>query len=224
MRRTARLLTGTALAVAAAGLGAAPVYGGDTGSLEVFPSSAVPGADVTVNTAACGSDGTANGDADAVGGGTFTLAASAHEQDAIGQFRVPPSAQPGTYEIVATCSHGRMGHRRPDGDPGLHPRGDRAARACEHGCRRRAGPRPRTDRGGSGGAGRRRRGRYLAPASPGERRRDLTDILRCPSAGTAAPPSPWPDAPRGPEREGTGTVSTPPAAGPRPVPAPERNP
>ncbi|WP_328555682.1 MULTISPECIES: hypothetical protein [unclassified Streptomyces] len=107
MRRTARLLTGTALAVAAAGLGAAPVYGGDTGSLEVFPSSAVPGADVTVNTAACGSDGTANGDADAVGGGTFTLAASAHEQDAIGQFRVPPSAQPGTYEIVATCSHGR---------------------------------------------------------------------------------------------------------------------
>ncbi|MCX4991086.1 MULTISPECIES: hypothetical protein [unclassified Streptomyces] len=107
MRRTARLMTGTALAVAAAGLAAAPVYGGDTGSLEVFPSAVVPGAEVTVNTAACGSDGTANGDAGAVGGGTFTLAASAHEQDAIGQFRVPPSAQPGTYEIVARCSHGR---------------------------------------------------------------------------------------------------------------------
>ncbi|MGW1064442.1 hypothetical protein ACWD4F_08025 [Streptomyces aureus] len=107
MRRTARLLTGTALAVAAAGLAAAPVYGGDTGSLEVYPSSVVPGADVTVNTAACGSDGTASGDADAVGGGTFTLAASAHEHEAIGQFQVPPSAQPGTYEIVATCSHGR---------------------------------------------------------------------------------------------------------------------
>ncbi|MFD9459554.1 hypothetical protein [Streptomyces sp. NPDC060027] len=107
MRRTARLMTGTALAVAAAGLAAAPVYGGDTGSLEVFPSAVVPGAEVTVNTAACGSDGTANGDAGAVGGGIFTLAASAHEQDAIGQFRVPPSAQPGTYEIVARCSHGR---------------------------------------------------------------------------------------------------------------------
>ena len=107
MRHTARLLTGTALAVAVAGLAAAPVYGEDTGSLEVFPSSVVPGADVTVNTAACGSDGTASGDADAVGGGSFTLAASAHEHDAIGQFRVPPSAQPGTYEIVATCSHGR---------------------------------------------------------------------------------------------------------------------
>ncbi|MET9898201.1 hypothetical protein [Streptomyces sp. NPDC006446] len=107
MRRTARLMTGTALAVAAAGLAAAPVYGGDTGSLEVFPSAVVPGAEVTVNTAACGSDGTANADAGAVGGGTFALAASAHEQDAIGQFRVPPSAQPGTYEIVARCSHGR---------------------------------------------------------------------------------------------------------------------
>ncbi|MGW0971065.1 hypothetical protein [Streptomyces sp. NPDC002516] len=107
MRRTARLLTGTALAVAVAGLAAAPVYGGDTGSLEVFPSSVVPGADVTVNTAACGSDGTASGDAGAVGGGSFTLAASAHEHEAIGQFQVPPSAQPGTYEIVASCSHGR---------------------------------------------------------------------------------------------------------------------
>jgi hypothetical protein len=108
MRRTARLLTGTALAVAAAGLATAPAYGGETGSLEVFPSSAVPGGDVTVNTAACGDDGTAAGDASAVGAGTFTLAPSAHEGDAIGQFKVPPSAQPGTYEIVAKCTDGRQ--------------------------------------------------------------------------------------------------------------------
>jgi hypothetical protein len=107
MRRTTRLLTGTALAVAAAGLAAAPVYGGDAGSLEVFPSAVVPGDEVTVNTSACGTDGTADGDAGAVGAGTFTLAASAHEHDAIGQFRVPPSAQPGTYEIVARCAQGR---------------------------------------------------------------------------------------------------------------------
>jgi hypothetical protein len=129
MRRTARLLTGTALAVAVAGLAAAPVYGGDTGSLEVFPSSVVPGEDVTVNTAACGSDGTASGDAGAVGGGSFTLAASAHEHDAIGQFQVPPSAQPGTYEIVAECA---AGGRRVTGDlvvvlasdrQPVHPRG-----------------------------------------------------------------------------------------------------
>ncbi|MFJ9378598.1 hypothetical protein [Streptomyces sp. NPDC101455] len=107
MRRTARLLTGTALAVAAAGLATAPAYGGETGSLEVFPSNAVPGGDVTVNTAACGDDGTAAGDASAVGAGTFTLAPSTHEGDAIGQFKVPPSAQPGTYEIVAKCTDGR---------------------------------------------------------------------------------------------------------------------
>jgi hypothetical protein len=106
--RTARLLTGTALAVAAAGLAAAPAYGGDTGALEVFPSTVTPGADVTVNTAACGAEGTATGDASAVGAGIFTLAPSSHEQDAIGQFRVPPSAQPGTYEIVAKCSGGRQ--------------------------------------------------------------------------------------------------------------------
>lgn len=108
MRRTARLLTGTALAVVAAGLATAPAYGGSTESLEVFPSTVIPGSAVTVNTAACGADGTATGDASAVGAGTFMLAASAHEQDAIGQFRVPPGAQPGTYEIVAKCSRGRQ--------------------------------------------------------------------------------------------------------------------
>lgn len=107
MRPTARLLTGTALALAAAGPAAAPAYGGDTASLEVFPSSVVPGSEVTANTAACGADGSALGDATAVGSGTFPLAPSTHEQDAIGRFRVPPSAQPGTYEIHATCSGGR---------------------------------------------------------------------------------------------------------------------
>ncbi|MFG2311239.1 hypothetical protein ACGFS9_21600 [Streptomyces sp. NPDC048566] len=107
MRRTARLLTGTALAVTVAGLAAAPVSAQDAGSLEVFPSTAAPGADVTVNTSACAEYGSATGDAGAVGAGTFTLAASAHEQDAIGRFRVPPGAQPGTYEIVARCAGGR---------------------------------------------------------------------------------------------------------------------
>ncbi|WP_406329763.1 hypothetical protein [Streptomyces sp. NBC_00203] len=106
MRRTARLMTGTALAVAAAGLATAPAYGGAAGSLEVLPSTVVPGSEVTVNTAACGNE-TAMGDASAVGAGIFTLAPSAHKHDSIGQFRVPPSAQPGTYEIVATCSGGK---------------------------------------------------------------------------------------------------------------------
>ncbi|WP_405661275.1 hypothetical protein [Streptomyces sp. NBC_00079] len=113
MRRTARLLTGTALAVAAAGFVAAPAYaddggsgsGGSSGSLEVLPSSVVPGGEVTVTTGDC-ENGTAAGDAGAVGAGAFTLAPSTHEGEAIGQFRVPPSAQPGTYEIVANCAEG----------------------------------------------------------------------------------------------------------------------
>ncbi|MEU8029226.1 hypothetical protein [Streptomyces sp. NPDC049099] len=102
MRRTARLLTGTALVVAAA----APAHAAGAGSLDVYPSTVTPGGQVTVNTAACGDKGSATGDAGAVGAGTFTLAPSSHEGEAIGQFQVPPSAQPGTYEIVATCAEG----------------------------------------------------------------------------------------------------------------------
>ncbi|MFI8187626.1 hypothetical protein ACIF8T_02245 [Streptomyces sp. NPDC085946] len=105
MRRTVRPLTGTALAVAAAGLLAAPAYGAGTGDLEVYPSSVVPGGLVTVTTAACRDDGTAAGDASAVGAGSFALAPGG-ERDVTGRFEVPPGAQPGTYEIVATCSGG----------------------------------------------------------------------------------------------------------------------
>ncbi|WP_338778571.1 hypothetical protein [Streptomyces sp. DG1A-41] len=104
MRRTARPLTGTALAVAAAVLAAAPAYGAPAGDLEVSPPSVLPGGQVTVHTAACGDGGTATGDASAVGAGSLSLAPGPHEQDATGRFKVPPSAQPGTYEITATCT------------------------------------------------------------------------------------------------------------------------
>ncbi|MFF5255399.1 hypothetical protein ACFY4K_25615 [Streptomyces leeuwenhoekii] len=135
MRRTARLLTGTALAVAAAGLVAAPAHGtgdggGDGGGeLRVHPSSVVPGDRAAVRTTACGGNGTAAGDASAVGAGSFTLAGTAHEGESAGEFRVPPSAQPGTYEIAAMCA---VSGRRITGDlvvtltpPGeqVHPRG-----------------------------------------------------------------------------------------------------
>ncbi|MEU2422293.1 hypothetical protein ABZ619_14915 [Streptomyces sp. NPDC007851] len=106
MRRTVRLLTGAALAVAAAGAAGAPAYAGGSGSLDVYPSTAAPGAQVTVNTSACGEKGSAVGDASSVGAGTFTLAPSTHEGEAVGELRVPPSAQPGTYEIVAKCADG----------------------------------------------------------------------------------------------------------------------
>ncbi|EGX58299.1 hypothetical protein SZN_18606 [Streptomyces zinciresistens K42] len=105
MRRTARLLTGAALAAGAVGLVVPPAYGGETADLEVFPASAVPGDEVSVRTEFC-PKGAAAGDAGAVGGGSFALAASTHDEQAAGGFRVPPSAQPGTYEIVATCAEG----------------------------------------------------------------------------------------------------------------------
>ncbi|WP_369034128.1 MULTISPECIES: hypothetical protein [Streptomyces] len=113
MRRTAaaRLLTGTALAVALAG----PAHAGTGGSLEVYPATVTPGSQVTVNTTACGAGGTAAGDASAVGAGAFVLAPTTHKEVAVGQFRVPPGAQPGTYEIVARCD-GKGDARRVSGD------------------------------------------------------------------------------------------------------------
>ncbi|MER5831774.1 hypothetical protein ABT116_13280 [Streptomyces sp. NPDC002130] len=129
MRRTARPLTATAFAVAAAALACAPAHGASAGGLEVSPASVVPGGQVTVRTAACGDGGSATGDAGAVGAGSIGLAPDAHGRDATGRFRVPPSAQPGTYEITAIC--GGSG-RRITGDVvvtltpvrgQVHPRG-----------------------------------------------------------------------------------------------------
>ncbi|MFI5961234.1 hypothetical protein ACIA8J_03595 [Streptomyces asoensis] len=113
--RAARLLTGTALAVLAAAGFAAPAHGAGTraAGLEVFPATAVPGGQVSVSTTACGNGGAATGDAGAVGAGRFPLAPGAYEGEAAGRFRVPPSAQPGTYEIVAECA---AGGRRVTGD------------------------------------------------------------------------------------------------------------
>ncbi|MDX3453263.1 hypothetical protein PV396_15090 [Streptomyces sp. ME02-8801-2C] len=141
MRRTAaRLLTGIALTVTVAGAVtgvASPVYGstGGGGGLEVYPKTVTPGAQVTVNTTACGTGGTAAGDASAVGAGAFVLAPGTHQEVAVGQFRVPPGAQPGTYEIVARCDR-EGGGSQVSGDlvvtltstrepvrPPVHPRG-----------------------------------------------------------------------------------------------------
>ncbi|WP_329409624.1 hypothetical protein OG802_11265 [Streptomyces sp. NBC_00704] len=108
--RTARVLAGAALAVVAAAGFAAPAQASGVraaspgGQLEVYPATAVPGGQVSVNTAACGDGGSAAGDAGAVGAGRFTLAPATHEGEAVGRFLVPPSAQPGTYELVAQCA------------------------------------------------------------------------------------------------------------------------
>ncbi|GAA2258229.1 hypothetical protein GCM10010145_28240 [Streptomyces ruber] len=121
MRHTARLPVSAALAVIATGLAAAPAYGAAAGAdpagkVTVYPSGVVPGAEVTVGTAACGPDGAATGDASAVGAGTFPLVPGARGEDAAGRFKVPPSAQPGTYEIVVRCSGRGRKAARATGD------------------------------------------------------------------------------------------------------------
>ncbi|MHC0429832.1 hypothetical protein ACX6XY_06540 [Streptomyces sp. O3] len=107
MGTATRLLTGTVLAAASGLLAAAPALAADPAALEIFPSSTTPGTEVTANTTACGSGGTAAGDASAVGAGAFKLAPSTHREDAVGQFKVPSSASPGTYLIRAKCASGR---------------------------------------------------------------------------------------------------------------------
>ncbi|MGP3772043.1 hypothetical protein ACTWJ8_14525 [Streptomyces sp. SDT5-1] len=112
MRRgTGRPLTAAVLvtaAVAAVTAGGATPATAARGGLEVYPATASPGDRVSVDTTACGGSDTATGDASAVGAGTFTLApdAAATAGPATGRFRVPVSAQPGTYEIVARCVDG----------------------------------------------------------------------------------------------------------------------
>ncbi|MFI7007348.1 hypothetical protein [Streptomyces sp. NPDC050145] len=103
--RTGRPLTAAAFAVALAGLGAAPAAAAQ-GGLEVYPATAAPGTTVTVDTTACGTRGSAAGDARTVGAGAFTLAPASDGDNAAGRFTVPASAQPGTYEIVAKCAGG----------------------------------------------------------------------------------------------------------------------
>ncbi|MGW0952756.1 hypothetical protein [Streptomyces sp. NPDC002545] len=105
-RRPARAMAGAVLTVAAVGGLTAPAYAAAGGSLEVNPYSVQPGGQVTVNTTGCGKKASAAGDASAVGAGPFTLVPSARAGEAVGRFRVPESAQPGTYEIVAQCAEG----------------------------------------------------------------------------------------------------------------------
>ncbi|RZE90314.1 hypothetical protein [Streptomyces albidoflavus] len=117
--RTARLLTGTVRAAAALGAGlalsAAPAAYADAGGggrAAVEPRQVAPGAAVTLMTGACVEEGqgggTVTGDAGAVGAGRFSLAPDAEGEEARGTFRVPRSAVPGTYEIVARCPQGEV--------------------------------------------------------------------------------------------------------------------
>ncbi|MFI1179978.1 hypothetical protein ACH4UT_10520 [Streptomyces sp. NPDC020799] len=106
--RTARVLTGAALTMTALGLAGGPALAGDFGKLEVSPSPAQPGSMVTVNTTACGPDGSGTGDASAVGGpASFALKPDNRKESVIGQFNVPAKAKSGTYGIGVKCRNGK---------------------------------------------------------------------------------------------------------------------
>jgi hypothetical protein len=119
MRTTARLLTGTALAVASIGLAAPGAYAGDWGRLELNPATASPGTLVTASTTACGHKGHGVGDARSVGAGEFRLSPATHKEPGahkesgthkeavVGQFTIPHSARPGTYGISVACDNGK---------------------------------------------------------------------------------------------------------------------
>ncbi|MEU3228106.1 hypothetical protein ABZ695_33765 [Streptomyces sp. NPDC006976] len=112
MRRPARLVTGTAaaaLAAAALGLSAAApsAYGDEPAPLRITPASAAPGATVTVDTTACGSDTGATGDASALDAPRFPLAPATLEEVLAGSFRVPGGIEPGPYSIGVECANGK---------------------------------------------------------------------------------------------------------------------
>ncbi|URM91472.1 hypothetical protein LUW75_17495 [Streptomyces sp. MRC013] len=129
MRTTARSLTGTALAAVCLGALAAPAaHAGDSGTLEVSPSVAAPGTSVTVSTRACGPNGHGVGDAQALGAGQFKVRPGAHKDLAVGTFRVPEHAKPGSYRIGVVCDNGRTAagdlmvrHADPTHHPTQHP-------------------------------------------------------------------------------------------------------
>ncbi|MEU8628913.1 hypothetical protein [Streptomyces sp. NPDC048669] len=111
MRSPARLVTGTAAALAAAALGlcaAAPsAYGDELGSLEITPASAAPGTTVTVNTTACGDDTGATGDASSLKASRFALAPATLKEVLAGSFRVPGNVEPGPYSVDVACENGK---------------------------------------------------------------------------------------------------------------------
>ncbi|MDF9803609.1 MYXO-CTERM domain-containing protein [Streptomyces sp. HB372] len=112
MRSPARLVTGTvgaAFTVIAFGLTAAApsAYAGEFGRLEITPSTAAPGATVTVNTTACGKKGSGIGDANSLDAGDFEVRPGTHKEVVVGKFTVPHDTRPGTYEIIVSCDNGK---------------------------------------------------------------------------------------------------------------------
>ncbi|MEU1088437.1 hypothetical protein ACFYPN_27740 [Streptomyces sp. NPDC005576] len=116
MLRPLSSTTGTAVALAATAtfglaLLAPSAYADnaerDRRRLELTPSTAVPGAKVTVNTTACGKNGSGIGDANSLDAGDFELYPGPGKDIVVGHFTVPRETRPGTYDIAVACDNGK---------------------------------------------------------------------------------------------------------------------
>ncbi|THA78636.1 hypothetical protein E6R60_04780 [Streptomyces sp. A0642] len=194
-------MTGTAaaaLAAAALGLSAAApfAYGDEAAPLEVTPASAAPGATVTVNTTACGSDTAATGDASALNASEFALAPATLEEVLAGSFRVPGTVEPGPYRIGVACENGKRATGEIEVKAAGTAAGDRAAGATEEDSPTDAAP----------------------PADPDDSEEyDTTGLDEAEASGAALVPD-APDAPALAEDSGAALVPDAPALAGRSTP------
>ncbi|WP_234010612.1 hypothetical protein [Streptomyces sp. SPB074] len=86
-------------------------------ALRLAPAAAAPGAEVTAHVDGCPGHA-ATGTAPALRSGGFALSGAAAAREAVGGFRVPGTANPGTYEVVVRCGTGG-GETRADLRVGL---------------------------------------------------------------------------------------------------------
>ncbi|WP_431033235.1 hypothetical protein ACQYWQ_07980 [Streptomyces sp. P6-2-1] len=136
------LAGGCALPVAAAAAEPAPAP-----ALRLAPAAGAPGAKVTAHVTGCPGHA-ATGTAPALRSGGFALSGGAEAPEAVGSFRVPGEANPGTYEVVVRCGTGgaetradlRVGMSGAYGPSGVAA--GEAEAAAGHGSELAGGPGP----------------------------------------------------------------------------------
>ncbi|MER7815837.1 hypothetical protein [Streptomyces sp. NPDC096153] len=103
--RTARLLAGSALALAALGI-PAPAAVAEGSEITVSPEVGYPGSTITVSTSGACEPGATYAKGQAEIGGQINLTESGREGELEGTFTVPENAKEGTYDITVKCPPG----------------------------------------------------------------------------------------------------------------------
>lgn len=103
--RTARLLAGSALALAALGI-PAPVAVAEGSDVTVSPEVGYPGSTITVSTSGVCDPAATYAKGQAEIGGQINLTEGGSEGELAGTFTVPDDAKEGTYNITVKCPPG----------------------------------------------------------------------------------------------------------------------